>query len=192
MGMTIDPRTRGLSAAVTGACAAGWFAWARSGESDSANLISEVGAVAGVVIALAGLTFAAARYAAPHAAAAAAPRRRAIRIGVSVAVPVIAGVGVLAAVGAEQWVPVWVCAGMGLFILASAGVVETPFLTAIGVAVTASALLAVIVAAETTLAPVIVAGLGAGTCLLVAAAGSLAAAAAASRRTGGRARREPA
>jgi hypothetical protein len=190
MGMTIDPRTRGLTAAVDGVCAVGWFVWARSGESASVDLISEVGAAAGFVIALVGLMFAAARYDAP-AAAAAAPRRRTIRIGVAVAVPVIAGWGVLAAVGADQWAPVWVCAGMGLFILASAGVVETPFLTAIGVAVTASALLAVIVAAETTLAPATVAGVGAGTCLLVAAAGSLAAASAGSRRTGRRARREP-
>jgi hypothetical protein len=169
----------------------GWFVWARSGESVSADLISEVGAVAGLVIVGVGLTFAAARHEAPSAPAAAAPRRRVIRIGVAVAVPVIAGLGVLAAVGADQWAPVWVCAGMGLFILASASVVETPFLTAIGVAVTASALLAVIVAAETTLAPATVAGVGAGTCLLVAAAGSLAAASAGSRRTGRRVRREP-
>lgn len=192
MGMMIDPRTRGLTAAVSGLTAAGWFAWARSGESAFVNPISEVGAAAGLLIALVGLIFAAAPYDAPYARAAAAPRRRAIRIGVAVTVPVIAGAGVLAVVGADQWVPAWVCAGMGLFILASAGVVETHFLTVIGVAVTASAILAVIVGAETTLVPAVVAGLGAGTCLLVAAAGSLAAASAGSRRAGERARREPA
>ena len=188
--MMIDPRTRGLTAAVDGVCAAGWFAWARSGGPASANLISEVGAAAALLIALIGLTFAAGRYQGPRAPAAAARRRRAIRIGVAVAVPVFAGAGVLAAVAAAQWVPVWVCAGVGLFILASAGVVETPFLKGIGLAVTASAVLAVIVGAETTLAPVIVAGMGAGTCLLVAAAGSLAAASAGSWRAGRRVHRE--
>ena len=178
MGMPIDPRTRGLTAAIDGVCAAGWFAWARSDATASASLVTEVAAAAALLVAVTGLTFAAARYDPPSDLASAARRRRTIRIGVAVAVPVIAGVAVLAVIGASQWIPVWVCAGLGLFIVASAGVVETPFLTAIGVAVTASAVLAVIVGVETTLAPVIVAGLGAGTCLLVTAVGSLAAASA--------------
>ena len=69
MGMPIDPRTRGLTATVNGLCAAGWFAWARSDATASANLVSEVAAAAALLVALTGLTFAAARYDPPSAVA---------------------------------------------------------------------------------------------------------------------------
>jgi hypothetical protein len=172
--MTTTARMRALTATIEGLLASMWFAWARADAPSSAQLVLEVGGVVGVLVAAAGLAVAASRDGPVAPAWDAEVRRRYNRIVVAEVVPLGAGAAVLAAVGLEPWIAVWLCAGVGLHFLPASRAFATPFLALVGVAIIGAAVAALAVGLETTLAPVVIAGSGAGVCLLVAAFGSLA------------------
>jgi hypothetical protein len=172
--MTTTARTRALTAAIEGLLASMWFAWARADAPSSARLALEVGGVVALLVAVAGLAVAASRDGPAAPAWDAAVRRRYNRIVASELVLLGAGAAVLAAVGLGSWIAAWLCAGVGLHFLPASRAFATPFLALVGVAITGAAVAAVGVGLETTLAPAVIAGSGAGVCLLVAALGSLA------------------
>jgi hypothetical protein len=174
-------RTRGLTAAIEGLLATAWFAWARADAPSSAESWLAAGGVAGLVVACAGLGVAASGYARPRPARDAGRRRRYERILAAELVPLGAGAAVLAALGQSPFIPVWLCAGLGVHLLPAARVSRTPFLAPAGLAILASAAAALAAGLATAVAPVVIAGSGAGACLLVTALGSLAGAAAAAR-----------
>jgi hypothetical protein len=171
--MTATARTRALTAAIEGLLAAMWFAWARVEAPASAQLALAVGGVVALLVAVAGLAVAASRAGPAAPAWDAAVRRRYNRIVASELVLLGAGAAVLAAVGLGAWIAAWLCVGVGLHFLPASRAFGTPFLALVGVAITATALAALTAGIETTLAPSVVAGSGAGVCLLVAALGSL-------------------
>jgi hypothetical protein len=172
--MTTTARMRALTATIEGLLASMWFAWARADAPSSAQLVLEVGGVVGVLVAAAGLAVAASRDGPVAPSWDAEVRRRYNRIVVAEVVPLGAGAAVLAAVGLEPWIAVWLCAGVGLHFLPASRAFATPFLALVGVAIIGAAVAALAVGLETTLAPVVIAGSGAGVCLLIAAFGSLA------------------
>ncbi len=171
--MMTTARTRALTATIEGLLASMWFAWARAEAPSSAQLALAVGGVVGLLVATAGLAVAASRDGPAAPAWDAAVRRRYNRIVASELMLLGAGAAVLAAVGLASWIAVWLCAGVGLHFLPASRAFGTPFLALVGVAITATAVAAVAAGLETTLAPSVVAGSGAGVCLLVAAFGSL-------------------
>jgi hypothetical protein len=183
--MSVDPRVRGLSAAITSLAAVACFAWARADASWPARLVLEVLGVVGLVVAFSGLVLAASRLEHVPVPVDVRVRRRVLRICLCVAGLVVAGAGALAAIGFTVWIPAWVSAGTGVYLIASGRVLETPFLGLVGVFVMGSSAAAAVSGANTSVAPGLVAGLSAGTCLLVAALGSVVAATI-RRRRGGR------
>ncbi len=172
--MMTTARMRALTAAIEGLLASMWFAWARADAPSSTTLALEIGGVLALLVAVAGIAVAASRDGPAAPAWDAAVRRRYNRIVASEVVLLGAGAGVLAAVGLASWIAPWVCAGVGIHFLPASRAFATPFLALVGVAITAAAVAAVAAGLETTLAPSVIAGSGAGVCLLVAALGSLA------------------
>ncbi len=173
-GTTAAARTRGLTAAIEGLLAAVWFAWARSDAPASVRLWLEVGGVAALLVASAGVVLAASRYGRPALARESALRRRYNRIVAAEVMLLMAGAAVLAAIGLPAWIPTWLCAGVGIHFLPASRLFETPFLALIGLTITAAAASAVATGLTTTVPQSVVAGAGAGACLLVAALGSVA------------------
>ena len=72
---TAAARTRGVTATIEGLLASIWFAWARSDASTSMRLWLEIGGVAALLVAAAGLILAASRYGRPAQAGAVMARR---------------------------------------------------------------------------------------------------------------------
>jgi hypothetical protein len=171
---TAAARTRGVTATIEGLLASIWFAWARSDASTSIRLWLEIGGVAALLVASAGLVLAASRYGRPAQAGESALRRRYNRIVAAEVMLLMAGAAVLAAIGLSAWIPTWLCAGVGIHFLPASRLFETPFLALIGLTITAASASAVAAGLTTTVPPSVVAGAGAGGCLLVAALGSLA------------------
>jgi hypothetical protein len=171
---TAAARTRGVTATIEGLLASIWFAWARSDASTSMRSWLEIGGVAALLVASAGLVLAASRYGRPAQAGESALRRRYNRIVAAEVMLLMAGAAVLAAIGLSAWIPTWLCAGVGIHFLPASRLFETPFLGLIGLTITAASASAVAAGLTTTVPPSVVAGAGAGACLLVAALGSLA------------------
>jgi hypothetical protein len=159
---------------IEGLLASIWFAWARSDASVEIRLWLEIAGVAALLVASAGVILAASRYGRPALTRDSALRRRYNRIVAAEVVLLMAGAGVLAAIGLSAWIPAWLCAGVGIHFLPASRLFETPFLALIGLTITAASASAIAAGLTTTVAPSVVAGAGAGACLLVAALGSLA------------------
>jgi hypothetical protein len=75
------------------------------------------------------------------------------------------GAAVLAAAGQSDFIPVWVCAVVGVHFFALARLLEDPLLVPLGALVTAVALVALVAGLATGVAPSTVTGVGAGTLL---------------------------
>ena len=81
----------------------------------------------------------------------------------------LAGVGaaVLAVAGQGDFIPVWVCAVVGVHFFPLASLLEDRLLVALGVSLTTVALVALVAGLVTDVAPSTVTGIGAGTLLTV-------------------------
>ena len=95
-----------------------------------------------------------------------ARRRYGIAVGVEFS---LAGVGaaVLAVAGQGDFIPVWVCAVVGVHFFPLASLLEDRLLVALGWSVTTVALTALVAGPATDVAPSTVTGIGAGTLLTV-------------------------
>lgn len=167
-GMVGSGRTRGIAAMIEGFFAIMWFGW---GQAEAPSWLSTplgIGSAAGAVLAIAGLVLTI-RSKGQHTAMrdAAVRRRYNIIVGAEFAL-LAAGAALLSAVGLAHWIPVWVCAGVGIHFVPLSGVFRHLLLVPVGLLITAVAAAALIVGLSTSVAPSSVTGPGAGICLLVA------------------------
>jgi hypothetical protein len=84
-----------------------------------------------------------------------------------------AGAAVLGVAGQYQWVPVWICFGVGVHFFPLAQVLENPSLYPLGVLLIAVALAALVTGLASAVAPSTITGAGAGLCLLTFGLASL-------------------
>lgn len=116
-------RSRGVTVAVEGFFAFVWFGWGQADAPSWLVIPLALGTAAGALLAVAGVVVAK-RSAGPLPAASdpAVRRRYGIIVGLEFGL-LGAGAAVLGATGLSQWIPVWVCFGVGVhfFPLASLG-----------------------------------------------------------------------
>jgi hypothetical protein len=162
------PRSRrdlGLTALIEGFFAFVWFGW---GQANAGPGLGVGLAVAGVVAALVAVAGGIQAFRGPASTGVLHDRQARRRYGVTVGVEFgLAGVGaaVLAAAGQGDFIPVWVCAVVGVHFFALARLLEDPLLVPLGASVTAVALVALVAGLATGVAPCTVTGVGAGTLL---------------------------
>ena len=166
---TPNDRSRGIVALIEGFFAFMWFGWGQAQAPSWLTVPLLAGSALGAVVAVVGGVVAA------RATGQRTPMaEREIRhryngiVGVEFAL-IAAGALVLGKSGAPTWIPVWVCAVVGVHFLPLARVFPGLFLVPLAVALVVVALAAWVVGLVTTTSPSTVAGTGAGLCLLVAA-----------------------
>ena len=93
-----------------------------------------------------------------------ARRRYGIAVGVEFALAGF-GAGVLALAGQSDFIPVWVCAVVGVHFFPLASLLEDRLLVALGASLTTVAMVALVAGLATDVAPSTVTGVGAGTLL---------------------------
>jgi hypothetical protein len=159
-------RASGLTVLILGFFAMAWFSWGEAAASSALSTALTVGSAAALGVTILG---AAAICRGPRVDGVlpdGAPRRQyAIVVGIEFASAAL-GAGALAAIGAADYISVWVCAVVGLHFFALAPVLGAPRLRWLGVAVTTVSAAALLVGAFTGVAPSSVAGSGAGVALL--------------------------
>jgi hypothetical protein len=159
-------RDSGLTALILSFFALAWFGWGTADASAVLSVLLSVGSSAALAVALLAAVRVYHRPRPGHALGDPTVRRR---YGIVVAVEfAVAGLGAVALgmSGAGDYVPVWVCAVVGLHFVALARVLSAPALRGLGVAVTAVATAALLVGAFSALAPSSVTGGGTGLVLL--------------------------
>ncbi len=77
-----------------------------------------------------------------------------------------AGAAVLGVTGHYQWVPAWICFGVGVHFFPLASTLDNPSLRPLGILLIAVAAAALIAGLASTVAPSTITGPGAGLCLL--------------------------
>ena len=168
--MTGGPRSRrdrGLTALIEGFFGFVWFGW---GQANASAGLSVGLAVAGVVALLVAVAGGIQAFRGPASTGVLHDRQARRRYGVAVGVEFsLAGVGaaVLAVAGQGDFIPVWVCAVVGVHFFPLASLLKDRLLVALGVSVTTVALVALVAGLATDVAPSTVTGIGAGTLLTV-------------------------
>jgi hypothetical protein len=159
-------RDSGITALILGLFAIAWFSWGPPSPSAGLRIALSVGASAALAVALIGAFRACGS---PRAGGAlhdrAARRRYGLVVGIEFA---LAGLGAaaLGPAGAADYIPVWVCAVVGLHFFALARVLAAPALRLLGAEVTTVAVAGLLVGALTATAPSSVTGPGTGLALL--------------------------
>jgi hypothetical protein len=158
-------RDSGLTALILGFFAAGWFSWTPKA-SGALAVALQIGSAAAVIVAVFGGVRAIRAWPSggvlndPTAA-----RRYGLLVGVEFAVGGV-GAGVLVAVGAAAFVPVWICAVVGVHFFPLASVLRAPLTRWLGIAVTTVSLTGLLVGVFSAIVPSTVTGPGAGVALL--------------------------
>lgn len=155
-----------LTALILAVFALAWFGWGEADASAVLSVLLSVGSSAAVAVGLLAAFRVFRRQRAEHAMGDPTVRRRYF---VVVAVEFAAaglGAAALGVTGAAAYIPVWVCAVVGLHFVALAPVFGTSALRWLGVAVTAVAAAALLVGVLTAVAPSSVTGGGTGLVLL--------------------------
>jgi len=155
-----------MTALVLGFFAFSWFGWGQAAASGALTVALGVGSLAAVVTASWGAIQAFRRPSADSTLNDRDPWRRfGIVVGIEFAVAGL-GAGVLGTAGAADYIPVWICAVVGLHFFPLASVFGDPALRWLGAAVTAVAGAALLIHAWAGVAPSTVTGAGAGVALL--------------------------
>jgi len=144
-----------------------WFGWGQANASSGLRVGLAVAGVVALLVAVAGGVQA---FRSPASTGVLHDRQARRRYGVAVGVEFsLAGVGaaVLAVAGQGDFIPVWVCAVVGLHFFPLASLLEDRLLVALGVSLTTVALVALVAGLVTDVAPSTVTGIGAGTLLTV-------------------------
>ncbi|HEV2929343.1 MAG TPA: hypothetical protein VGW74_11680 [Propionibacteriaceae bacterium] len=158
-------RDRGMPALIEGFFGFVWFGW---GQADASTGLQVWLAVAGVVAALVALAGGVQAFRNPASTGVMHDRQARRRYGLAVGVEfTLAGVGaaILAVAGQSDFIPVWVCAVVGVHFFPLASLLEDRLLVALGASVTAVAMVALVAGLATDVAPSTVTGVGAGTLL---------------------------
>lgn len=162
-------RTRmdsGLNGLILGFFAMGWFAWGRAEASGRLSAAMIAGVVAPLAVAVVGAVRA---FRPPRTEAAIQDRDARRRYGIVVgteSVLIVAGALTLGGTGNPRYIPVWICAVVGLHFFPLAPVLGDLALRWLGALVTAIAVAALLTGLYTGVAPSSVAGPGAGLALL--------------------------
>jgi hypothetical protein len=160
-------RDLGITALVEGFFAAAWFGWGNAAPSSLGPLLV-VGSIIGLLVAVAGGVVG---FRAPGADAALndpVPNRRyGIVVGIEFGVAGL-GAAVLGIVGYPAYIPVWVCAVVGVHFFALVNILRDPTLRVLGTLMCAVAVLALVIAwwPGSHVRPGLVTGVGAGMLLL--------------------------
>jgi hypothetical protein len=159
-------RSRGVTVAVDGFFAFVWFGWGQAAAPSWLVIPLAVGTALGVLLAVTGVVVTT-RSAGPLPAVSdpVVRRRYAIIVGLEFGL-LGAGAAGLGATGHSQWIPVWICFGVGLHFFPLASALHNPTLRPLGVLLTAVAAAALVAGLASAVAPSTVTGLGAGLCLL--------------------------
>ena len=159
-------RSRGVTVAIDGFFAFVWFGWGQADAPSWLVIPLTVGIVLGALLAVTGVVVAR-RSAGPLPAASdpAVRRRYAIAVGLEFGL-LGAGAAVLGVTGQSQWIPVWVCFGVGAHFFPLATTLQNPTLRPLGALLVAVAAAALVTGLASAVAPSTVTGLGAGLCLL--------------------------
>ncbi|HEY2672780.1 MAG TPA: hypothetical protein VGJ07_20730 [Rugosimonospora sp.] len=163
-------RDAGITALILGFFASAWFGWGHGAAIPWLEVWLEVGAVVALLVAVAGAVIG---LRSPASTAVLRDPRAARRYGITVGVEfgvAGAGAGVLGDVGQVEFIPVWVCAIVGLHFFALAPILRDRSLVVLGVLTCLVAVAALIVGLATALDASVVTGPGTG-CLLLLFAG---------------------
>jgi hypothetical protein len=156
-------RSDTLTALILGFFSAAWFGWGQAEASHTLSTALTIGSCAALlVVVLGALRLRRAEGAAPDRSVG---RRYGIIVGIEFTLAGL-GAGVLGASGAPAYIPVWVCAVVGVHFFALAALFQTPALRWLGGILSAVAVAALLVGATTDVSPGSVTGPGAGIALL--------------------------
>jgi hypothetical protein len=160
-----QPYDAGASVGAAGLLGFVWFGWGQANAAAGLRLGLAVAGVTAALVAVAG-GIQAVRGPAPRGVLhdRQASRRYGIAVGVELALAG-AGAAVLAAAGQGDFIPVWVCAVVGVHFLPLAALLQDRLLVPLGVSVATVALVALVASLATGIAPGTVTGVGAGTLL---------------------------
>jgi hypothetical protein len=160
-------RSRGVTAAVDGFFAFVWFGWGQAAAPSWLVIPLAVGTALGLLLAVAGIVVTRRSTGELPAASDPAVRRRyGITVGLEFGL-LGAGAGILGGTGYAQWIPVWICFGVGVHFFPLATTLGNPTLRPLGGLLVAVAAVALVAGLTTAVAPSTITGLGAGLCLLV-------------------------
>ena len=152
--------------AVDGFFAFVWFGWGQAAAPSWLVIPLAVGTAVGVLLAVIGVVVAK-RSPGPLPAMSdpAVRRRYSIIVGLEFGL-LGAGAAGLGATGHSQWIPVWICFGVGVHFFPLASTLQNPTLRPLGVLLIAVAAAALVTGLASAVAPSTVTGPGAGLCLL--------------------------
>jgi hypothetical protein len=167
-------RGRGIGAAIVGFFAISWFAWGSAEPTSTAlTALIRIGTAVGLLVICLGVTLAVRSPAGSSLMADPVARRRyGIIVGSEFALLGL-GSAVMGVLGLAEWIPVWICFGVGVHFFPLAPVIADRGAVVLGALLIAVSGVALVVGLTTDVAPATVAGLGAGVCLLIWAVSAL-------------------
>jgi hypothetical protein len=159
-------RSRGVTVVVDGFFAFVWFGWGQAAAPSWLVIPLAVGIALGALLAVTGVVVTA-RSAGPLPAVSdpVVRRRYAIIVGFEFGLLGVGAAG-LGATGQAQWIPVWICFGVGVHFFPLASALNNPTLRPLGLLLAAVAVAALVAGLASAVPPSTVTGLGAGLCLL--------------------------
>ncbi len=159
-------RDRGVTVAVEGFFAFVWFGWGQAAPPSWLVVPLAVGDGLAVLLTVAGVVLTIRSAGRLRVMSDPAVRRRySIIVGLEFGL-LGAGAAVLGATGQDQWIPVWICAGVGVHFFPLASTLANRSLRLLGVLLIAVAAAALATGLASGTAPSTVTGAGAGLCLL--------------------------
>jgi hypothetical protein len=159
-------RDRGVTVAIEGFFAFAWFGWGQAAAPSWLVVPLAVGDGLAVLLAVAGVVMTIRSAGRLRVMADPAVRRRySITVGLEFGLLGV-GAAVLGATGHDRWIPVWICAGVGVHFFPLASTLGNRSLRLLGVLLVAVAAAALAAGLATGTAPSTVTGAGAGLCLL--------------------------
>ena len=167
----------GLTGLFLGFFASAWFGWGNAAAPAWLEPWLIVGSVLSLAAAATGAVVAVRNRRTARPRDPAFNRRYGILVGIEFGVAFV-GAAILGIAGQADYIPVWVCAVVGVHFFPLAPVLDDRGLVPLGVVVTAIAVVALVVGLATDTAPGTVTGVGAGVALLAYALSGLVRAAA--------------
>jgi hypothetical protein len=167
-------RDGGITALVEGFFGAAWFGWGHAAPPGWLDPWLTAGSIVALLVAAAGAVVG---FTSPASTAAINSREAGRRYGIIVGVEFgLAGLGaaLLGILGQADYIPVWICAVVGVHFWPLAGVLRDRNLIPLGVLLTFTAVVALIAGLVTGTAPSTITGVGAGLSLTVFGAVALA------------------
>ncbi len=152
--------------AVNGFFAFVWFGWGQAAAPSWLVIPLAVGTALGALLAVIGVVVAKRSTGPlPVMTDTAVRRRYSVIVGLEFGL-LGAGAAALGVTGHHQWIPVWICFGVGVHFFPLASTLQNPTLRPLGVLLVAVAAAALVVGLASAVAPSTVTGLGAGLSLL--------------------------